>query len=976
MKYCSLRRGAQALVAAAALATLAPAGQLWIVDAAGGGDFVDLQLAVDTAADGDLLLVRSGNYGRLVLNDRALTLTAENAHEVRTSTIYVNGLSAGKTLSLTGFTAQGSTSTNATRGAGLYARNCEGGLRLRDCELRGGEFPTPTEDFWPGARLEFCSNASLSSCELEGAKFTTDYALTSGFLRAGSGLESVDSRVALLGTRCVGGGSVGAGSNLAAAMGGFGAHTFGLGELFASDCTFEGGDGSGGNDCAYASDGGDGLHLDATLCRLLACIALEGEGGDCVGCGFTICDNAGEDGTPIVGAPIEVDGTSARLTAPRVARETGIPLQLNFDAVPGSQVFVLPATSSGFEYADRWNGVLLLAPPFLAPAHVIGGGSQLGNWPIELPSLFLGTLDASGSLTVAIPVTSFAPALGRRIRLQGAIRTPSGAVVLTDPVDVLLAACSTALADCDNDGITNCSAIASGASLDCDGNGVPDECQADCDASGVPDVCEIASGAATDCNENGISDHCEPYADCNGNGIQDLCDIFAGTSVDENGNGLPDDCEPVRFFVDASASPGGDGFGWATAFDRLEPALSPALIQDEIWVRAGTYAPQSGVGFSLYPDKRLYGGFSGTETQLGQRDPVANPTTLSGDRLGNDGPSYAPGPWADNALRVVQILGGGGQVLDGFTVRAGNADENFLAGAQGGGIRVTDHPTSLEDTTPVTIRNCTVIGNRAIREGGGLYIGRHRDVAIGNCRFLSNRGGFAVLFGQGDPSDGGGALYSKARSLQLVGCEFSGNISSGALGGSAMVISTWPGWQPGRVSSVTASGNHSSDSGAAIHVLFNGTTGTGPGVSLEHAVVWGNSNASGTNLDAQLSLDPSGVAQAHWSCVQGGQALGWPTLLDVDPLFLRPLGLDGVAGTIDDDLRLGAASPCVDAGRNALLPSDTLDLDEDGDTGETLPVDLAGAPRQVDDSSVTDTGLGSAPVVDLGAYERDPSAHP
>lgn len=59
--------------------------------------------------------------------------------------------------------------------------------------------------------------------------------------------------------------------------------------------------------------------------------------------------------------------------------------------------------------------------------------------------------------------------------------------------------------DCDGDG------IADAQELDCNGNGVPDDCEtlADCDADGIPDVCAIANGAL-DANQNGIPDVCEP----------------------------------------------------------------------------------------------------------------------------------------------------------------------------------------------------------------------------------------------------------------------------------------------------------------------------------------------------------------------------------------------------------------------------------------------------------------------------------
>jgi subtilisin family serine protease len=58
-----------------------------------------------------------------------------------------------------------------------------------------------------------------------------------------------------------------------------------------------------------------------------------------------------------------------------------------------------------------------------------------------------------------------------------------------------------------------------------------------------------ASAAVDDCNGNGIPDECDIASgfsrDCNGNGIPDECEIAAGTSLDANNNGIPDECEVV-----------------------------------------------------------------------------------------------------------------------------------------------------------------------------------------------------------------------------------------------------------------------------------------------------------------------------------------------------------------------------------------------------------------------------------------------
>ena len=49
---------------------------------------------------------------------------------------------------------------------------------------------------------------------------------------------------------------------------------------------------------------------------------------------------------------------------------------------------------------------------------------------------------------------------------------------------------------------------------------------------------------------------------------------------------------------------------------------------------------------------------------------------------------------------------------------------------------------------------------------------------------------------------------------------------------------------------------------------------------------------------------------------------------------------------------------------------DAYDLDGDGNTSEPTPIDLDGLPRFVDVPGVPDTGAGTPPIVDMGAYER------
>jgi hypothetical protein len=119
----------------------------------------------------------------------------------------------------------------------------------------------------------------------------------------------------------------------------------------------------------------------------------------------------------------------------------------------------------------------------------------------------------------------------------------------------------------------------------------------------------------------------------------------------------------------------------------------------------------------------------------------------------------------------------------------------------------------------------------------------------------------------------------------------------------------------------------------------------------------------------------SGVCAVDYSNVQ----YGWPGTGNIDqpPLFVDYGHWDdnGTPDYEDDDFwvngdyHLLAGSPGTDAGSNALLPRDSLDLDADGCLTERLPFDLGDLARRHDDPATPDTGFGGPPLVDMGAYE-------
>ncbi|MCH8150071.1 MAG: hypothetical protein IH987_19170, partial [Planctomycetes bacterium] len=189
--------------------------------------------------------------------------------------------------------------------------------------------------------------------------------------------------------------------------------------------------------------------------------------------------------------------------------------------------------------------------------------------------------------------------------------------------------------------------------------------------------------------------------------------------------------------------------------------------------------------------------------------------------------------------------------------------------------------------------------------------------------------------------------------LALTGCVLDGNSARRSGGGLA---------GDGTLTNCTFTGNSAGEAGGGIY-------GTG---SLNNCVLWGNTSLLGTTESAQIAWFGANPPLVAYSCIQGLEVYGGNHNIDRNPLFVDADGPDDVPGTEDDDLRLSPGSPCIDAGDNDAVPPDSLDLDDDGDTEEPVPLDLDGGPRFLDDPNTSDTGnfgeLGP-PVVDMGAYE-------
>jgi hypothetical protein len=283
------------------------------------------------------------------------------------------------------------------------------------------------------------------------------------------------------------------------------------------------------------------------------------------------------------------------------------------------------------------------------------------------------------------------------------------------------------------------------------------------------------------------------------------------------------------------------------------------------------------------------------------------------------------------------IVGGGALILwrcQGVILDCEFRGNHVLSGGFGGGL-------SLSWST-ATFVNCVISGNdvAAGGAGGALFArddvfggGGGSDVTLINCVLTGNRARY-----------GGAICAYRSSDVRLVNCLVAGNT---ATYGGAFATLTIP--SPGSLLEAincTITGNR-----APLGPMLDWRVGS---AAFANCIIWNGFDWYG-----------SGVCDITYSIVEGGW-YGTGNLAD-DPLFAVP-GYWDDNGTpdywdddswIEGDSRLLPGSPCIDAGSNDAVPAG-------------VTTDLAGNPRFADDPATPDTGFGTPPLVDMGAYEFMP----
>jgi len=342
----------------------------------------------------------------------------------------------------------------------------------------------------------------------------------------------------------------------------------------------------------------------------------------------------------------------------------------------------------------------------------------------------------------------------------------------------------------------------------------------------------------------------------------------------------------------------------------------------------------------------------------------------------------------------VSAFGGGGMFnsdsspdVVGCTFLANSA--NGAIGVVAGGGGMLNINLAGQDSNP-TVTNCEFLANVAVLNGGGMLNHIGSNPLVSGCVFNGNmadgNGGgmintFESLTFPGMNSSvtncvfnrnfagisGGGMFIEPLAQATVTNCQFTGNTAVVAGGG---IFCSVPIDFDVRVTNCT---------------FYENTASVGGGMAIDDGVKGALVTGSIFWNDHPDAIDIlNGTSSAISACIiQGALPAGsiGGGNIDADPKFVDAVGVDGIAGTLDDDLRLLPGSPGIDAGRNPQIRPDVSDVDDDGDVTEPIPLDLHGSPRFVDDPATMNTGFGSiCPICsggplsksDIGAFEYLP----
>lgn len=397
-------------------------GVLVVDDAPGPGvTHTSLSIAASQAADGDTILVRPGQYGPFTIDGKSLRLIADgaSAQVIAVGECRIQNLGAQQSVVVRGLFMTG-TLVGVPR---LFIEQCAGSVLIEDCDVHTAI--SASAPLWSASTyVRDSQRVVFARCTMEtgggGGFFVTNL---TGTFTGPHGLMARDSHVALY--DCVVRGTT---SPKVGGQGGHGAHVLG-GSLFASGCSFSGGQGGPGGFTSTpfgpikvpGGPGGDGIQLTASsspaIGRFLDCTFDAGPGG--AAAPGTFGGIPGQPWTALQQATASFIAEPARSFDSTSPIHAGQSTTLTFTAPAGELVFTAATLGMQPTYVNALAGTLVPTVPFLFTT--------------------IGTVPASGTLVLTLPLPILPPGTGAlSIVHQAVYGTSAGFARLGAPSTLVL----------------------------------------------------------------------------------------------------------------------------------------------------------------------------------------------------------------------------------------------------------------------------------------------------------------------------------------------------------------------------------------------------------------------------------------------------------------------------------------------------------------------------------------------------------
>lgn len=303
-----------------------------------------------------------------------------------------------------------------------------------------------------------------------------------------------------------------------------------------------------------------------------------------------------------------------------------------------------------------------------------------------------------------------------------------------------------------------------------------------------------------------------------------------------------------------------DGKTWETAFNSIQKAIEEAPDKSQLWIAEGNYKEKINI-----ESKRgiyIYGGFSGTEKQISERNPEEYHTLIDG---------------AQQIDQVVTIKGSEYIRIDGLQVKGGR---NLGTGKNGDGAGICIHGggesvrivncvitenyalnngagiCAVDGAAPLFV-NCLISNNEANVNGGAVFVDCNADngyhTRFYNCRITGNKA----------QSNGGVAWFAtdqkQTGTLRFVNCLIDHNFT--LLEGGNIVMN---GGSTLLMSQCTVVSNTGMSKGAAIATL-----GRVPAQSrIINSIFYDNYGVSLFVADAYEGVDPTSDKAQQWTQIE------------------------------------------------------------------------------------------------------------